>query len=309
MSSWQSRFFSLVLRNTFKRRLAVAADAARARKVLNSGIAAKPRSVRITPESLAGVPGEWVEATATPGNGITLLYLHGGGYIACSPRTHRAVTSLFARKGFHVFAPDYRLAPEHPFPAAVNDARAVYGALLDTGSSPARLVVAGDSAGGGLALALMLSLREHGMPLPAAAALFSPLTDLAGTGASLICNSRSCAMFHGERIAKGAELYLAGADPRTPLASPLYGDLRGLPPLLIHVGADEVLLDDSTRLAQRACDAGVQVELRIWPVVPHVWQLFHSFIPEGRQSLSEAADFLDRMAAAGLPSRQKSSML
>jgi acetyl esterase/lipase len=154
------------------------------------------------------------------------------------------------------------------------------------------MVVAGESAGGGLALSLMLALRAAGVPLPAAAALFSPWTDLAATGDSIRTNSGRCAMFNGPDVAASARYYLGDTDPRNPLASPLYADLAGLPPLLIHAGADEVLRDDSTRLAERARAAGVPVELKIWPVVPHAWQLAPHLIPEARQSLRESAAFL-----------------
>lgn len=304
MSSWQARVFSSLLRMTFKRKLAAANDAASARTVLNSGRFRTPRDAVITRETLGGVPVEWVR---WPGcnNGPVMLYLHGGGYFACSPKTHRAVTTFFARQGFRVFVPDYRLAPEYPFPAAVDDAEAVYAALLEGGVDPARLVVCGDSAGGGLSLSLLLRLREHHLPMPAAAALFSPLTDLATTGASIVTNDRRCAMFRGARMKLGASYYLAGADPRTPLASPLYADLHGLPPLLIHVGTNEVLLDDSTRLAETARAADVPVVLRLWPDVPHVWQLFHPFIPEGRESLLEATSFLKQNTAADAPPEDK----
>jgi len=227
-----------------------------------------------------------------------MLYLHGGGYFACSPQTHRAITVAFAQHGFRVYVPEYRLAPEHPFPAAVQDAMAVYRGLLSSDIPADRLVLAGDSAGGGLTLALVLSARDAGLALPAAAALFSPWTDLAGTGESLITNRRRCAMFDTVKIAPRVALYLGTTDPRHPLASPLYADLSGLPPLLIHVGSDEVLLDDSTRLAERASVAGVRVELKIWPVVPHTWQLAPQ-IPEARQSLREAADFLHAGVSAG----------
>ena len=146
-------------------------------------------------------------------------------------------------------------------------------------------------AGGGLALAMLLSLRDAGVALPAAVALFSPWTDLAATGESLVTNDQSCALFHGANIGLGALYYLGAADPRDPLASPLYGNLTGLPPMLIHVGKGEVLLDDSTRLAARARVAGVRVELKVWPVVPHDWQLVPT-MPEARKSLREASEFL-----------------
>jgi len=201
---------------------------------------------------------------------------------------HRPITVGFAQNGLRVYAPDYRLAPEHLFPAAVEDAVAVYRALLEQGR---KIVVAGDSAGGGLALAMTISLRDSGLPLPAAAALFSPWTDLAATGESLRTNDLNCALFRGEKIGPGARYYLGSADPVNPLASPLYADLTHLPPMLIHVGKDEVLLNDSTRLAEKARAAGVRVELKIWPVVPHVWQLVPK-MPEARKSLREASSFL-----------------
>jgi acetyl esterase/lipase len=250
-----------------------------------------PRGVRVTSDEAGGVHGEWLEGDDSR---ATLLYLHGGGYIACSPQTHRPVAGAFARLGFRVFVPDYRLAPEHVFPAALEDACAVFRGLRLRAMEP--LVVAGDSAGGGLAVALMLALRDAGEQLPAGAALFSPWTDLAASGASLSGNNSSCAMFYGEDIGPIARLYLGNTDPRHPLASPLYADLANLPPLLIHVGANEVLLDDSRRLAEKARSAGVLVDLKIWAAVPHAWQLAPSLIPEARQSLQQAAEFLLRVA-------------
>ncbi|TFV99567.1 FAD-dependent oxidoreductase [Oxalobacteraceae bacterium OM1] len=300
MSSWQARFFSALLRQTFKRKLAAATDAFAARKVLNSGIVRTPGDVVVTPATVGGVPGEWVASMHGSGS-LTMLFLHGGGYFACSPRSHRAFTSFFARQGMRVYAPDYRLAPEHPFPAAADDALAVYEGLLGSGADPARILISGDSAGGGLTLSLLLRIRARGLAMPAAVALFSPLTDLAGTGASLVENDARCAMFRGARIAEAGQFYLAGTDPRDPVASPLYADLRGLPPMLIHVGADEVLRDDSTRLAERARTAGVEVALRIWSDVCHDWQLFHTFIPEGRASLFEACAFLKQRALFDRP--------
>ncbi|HEV2611653.1 MAG TPA: alpha/beta hydrolase fold domain-containing protein [Noviherbaspirillum sp.] len=298
MSSWQARSFSFFLRHTFKRKLARAHTAEDARRLFNTG-GGKPMSgVRYTPAVMGGVPGEWVEPDRGSGQ-ATLLYLHGGGYFACSPRSHRPITGFYARQGFRVFVPDYRLAPEHPFPAAIDDAESVYRALLDSGVPSSGLVISGDSAGGGLCLSLLLRLRERGIPLPAGAALFSPLTDLAGTGESLVRNDKRCAMFFGSRMGIAPSLYLGDADPRNPLASPLYADLAGLPPLLIHVGEDEVLLDDSTRLAALARDAGVPVELRTWPAVPHVWQLFHGVIPEGVESLASAGVFLKQRILDG----------
>jgi len=249
---------------------------------------------------LGGVPGEWVEsASASKPAVAVLVYLHGGGYFACSARTHRPFTTTFAQRGLRVYAPDYRLAPENPFPAGLDDAVAAWHAVRAEIGPSTPMVIGGDSAGGGLALATMLKLRDGGAALPAAAALFSPLTDLVGIGESRRSNDRRCAMFFGSGLARATEFYMAdtGGDPRHPLVSPLYADLRGLPPLLIHVGADETLRDDSTELATRARAAGVRVELTLWPGVPHVWQMFHPFVPEGRQSLAAASAFLRQTAA------------
>jgi monoterpene epsilon-lactone hydrolase len=296
MSSWQARLTSSILRQTLKRRLARAENAAQASTSMNISLQLGiPSGVRIREAPCGGVPGEWVEPTAREVAG-TLLYLHGGGYFTCSPRTHRPITTAFAKAGFRVFAPDYRLAPEYPFPAAVLDAVASYRGLREAADAP--LVIAGDSAGGGLSLSTMLTLRDQGDRLPKAAALFSPFTDLTGSGASRQTNDKRCAMFSGTGLEWVPLAYAGQEDPRNPLASPLWADLTGLPPLLIHVGADETLLDDSTRLAESATAAGVTVELRIWPAVPHVWQIFHRFIPEGRESLMEASAFLRTALAA-----------
>jgi acetyl esterase/lipase len=293
MASWQARTTSFVLRHWFKPRLTRTPDALSARKVLNGGPGMPaPRGARVVPATVGSIAGEWVTADGVP-TVATLLYLHGGGYFACTPRTYRPITSAFALAGFRTFVPDYRLAPEHRFPAGLEDAIAAYRGLLQD-HAPRQLVVAGDSAGGGLSLALLLSLRDRGIPLPGAAVLFSPLTDLAGTGESRLSNSTRCAMFDHESVGRAAEYYLGEGDRRAPLASPLYADLQGLPPLLIHVGADETLLDDSRRLAERAQRAGVKTQIKIWPAVPHVWQLFQRWIPEGRSSLREASMFFAR---------------
>lgn len=294
MASLQAHIATWILKAYFKPRLRGARDMRTIRRLFTPLPYRVPSRVRILPAEAGGVPGEWVEGSDTR---LTMLYLHGGGYFACSPKTHRPVTVAFARQGFRVFAPDYRLAPEHVFPAALDDACAAYRGLLTERPSPPDIVVAGDSAGGGLALALMIAMRDAGTALPAAAALFSPWTDLAATGESLVENDRRCAMFRGADIGTSARWYLGGADPRNPLASPLYADLSHLAPLLIHVGADEVLRDDSTRLADRARAVGVCVELKIWPVVPHAWQLA-PILPEARQSIREAAAFLHSAAVA-----------
>jgi len=306
VASWQAHLAVWVIKWRVKRRLKGVRDYRIARKILRPDPYEVPSTVQITPTHLGGIPGERLEGPS-PGNAV-LLYLHGGGYFACSPVTHRPITTYFAMHGFHVFAPEYRLAPENPFPAAIEDAVAFYRALLNAGYAPENIVVAGESAGGGLTLSLLISLRAAHVPLPAAAAVFSPWTDLAATGDSIRTNTNRCAMFDGRGVAYSSRYYLGDHDPRDPLASPLYADLSGLPPLLIHVGADEVLLDDSTRLAERARAAGVRVNLKIWPVVPHAWQLAPHLIPEARQSLREAAEFLRAPIASSESKREAFTM-
>jgi epsilon-lactone hydrolase len=287
MASWQAYLYSSLFKLTVKRRLKGERDVARVRKMFRQPPFPIPPDVRINAAEVGGVSGEWVETAGARG---LLLYLHGGGFLACSAQTHRPITCAFAQLGFRVFAPNYRLAPENPFPAAVQDAIEVFLAMA--GDPPQPVALAGDSAGGGLAVSLMVSLRDDARSMPKAAALFSPWTDLAATGESLRFNAKKCAMFHSEDILYAASLYLAGTPPNHPLASPLYAKLAKLPPLLIHVGADETMLDDAKRLTDCAREDGVTVQLKIWPVVPHAFQILWPRLPEARQSLREAAEFL-----------------
>ena len=255
-----------------------------------------PKGWRIRQSTEAALIGDWIEhADGTPAT-RTLLYFHGGGYCFCTPATHRPITLALASSAeARAVVPVYRLAPEHRFPAAVEDAVAAYRRLVSLGTPPARIVVGGDSAGGGLTLATLVSLRDAGDPLPAGAVLFSPWTDLAATGASIVANDRSDVMFHGYSVARGARVYLGDAPPTHPLASPLYADLKSLPPLFIQVSDSEVILDDSTRLAAKATEAGVTVELQKWHKLPRVWQIFAPRLPEGRAALADAAAFIKRV--------------
>lgn len=298
MASFKAHLFSFMMRHTFKRRLAKLKTLQDARALMGS--AARPRTHRgltIEPWTVNGIAGERIVKEGTTPR-TALLYLHGGGFFACSPLTHRPITTTFARMGFEVFVPDYRKSPEHPFPAGLNDAKAAYHAVRAIVADERRIVVAGDSAGGGLSASLLLALKNEGAPLPAGVALFSPFVDLTLSGGSMDTNSSRCAMFHPEGFQRVVDAYLADANPLDPLASPLFGELDNLPPLLIHVGADETLLDDARRFAQRAQEAGTAVSLQVWPVVPHVWQLFRKAIPEGQQSLEQAAAFLHTQADA-----------
>jgi monoterpene epsilon-lactone hydrolase len=222
-----------------------------------------------------------------------VLYLHGGGYTSGSPMLYRHFTwRIASATRAAVLAVDYRLAPEYPFPAALDDAVAAYRWLLAEGAG--RIVVMGDSAGGGLALALLMKLRDDGIALPAAAVTLSPWTDLALSGASLRTNARADPTINVEDVARLAKVYLADADPRTPYASPLFGDPAGLPPTLIHVGSDEILHDDAARMAERMRDAGCRVELDVWRRMPHVWHLFAPVLPEAREAITRIGIFVER---------------
>ncbi len=254
MASVRAHLASFMVKRRIRSKLARITDVRDIRKVFGQTRPPLPKDVAFQSASLGGVSGEWAErstpATTISTPATTMMYIHGGGFVACSPQTHRPITAAFARRGFRVFAPAYRLAPEYPFPAAIDDVAAAWRALRQTAEGP--IVVAGDSAGGNLALALMISLRDRGEALPAAAALFSPATDFVGTGTSLQENSRRDAMFRPEILAQFRSAYLGSADPKQPLVSPLYADLSGLPPLFIEVGRREVLRDDAVRLAERA---------------------------------------------------------
>jgi acetyl esterase/lipase len=227
-----------------------------------------------------------------------VLYLHGGGYMAGSPAIYRhfswRIADVFRA---NVWMLDYRLAPEHPFPAAVDDASEAYAHLADQATDESRLFVMGDSAGGGLTLGLLLRLRDEDRQLPTAAVALSPWTDLALTGASLKLNAASDPMLNAEHVPELARLYLAGADPRTPHASPLYGDVTGLPPVLIQVGSDEILRDDAVRMADKLTRNNPQSRLEIWPRMPHAWHLLATVLPEARQAIGNIAEFIAAVEA------------
>lgn len=251
----------------------------------------KARGVRSEPAAIPGIPAEWL----IPGNarsGRALLYLHGGGYVIGSIRTYRDMVSHLAFAAqCRALVVEYRLAPENRFPCAVEDALTSYRWLLSQGYEPGNIAIAGDSAGGGLAAATLVSLRDAGDPLPAAAMLLSPWTDLEGTGESLRSVGWKDPMLNKGIIFKMAASYLGGADARDPLASPVYADLKGLPPLLIQVGTCEILLDDARRLARRAEEAGVSVTLEVWEGMFHVWQFFCPLAPESRKAMENIGRF------------------
>ncbi|MEU8687872.1 alpha/beta hydrolase [Streptomyces sp. NPDC048665] len=229
----------------------------------------------------------------------TILYFHGGGHVYGSPETALSLTgNLVARTGVRAFSPDYRLAPEHPFPAAIDDALAAYRALLDAGEDPASLAFAGDSAGGGLTVTTCLAARAAGLPLPAAIVAFSPGLDGTRSGESMDTKAGLDPFFTREGLAHTGAMYLAGQDPHQELISPvLHADLTGFPPMLLQVGTNEVLLDDSTRMAARAREAGVDVILDVTAEVPHVFQAFAGVLDEADQALDRAALFLTQHLA------------
>jgi monoterpene epsilon-lactone hydrolase len=239
-----------------------------------------------------GVNAEWISAPGAAADRV-ILYLHGGGYVLGSINTHRAMVSRIARaSNARALAIDYRLAPEHPFPAAVEDAVASYRWLLAQGYKPNKIVIAGDSAGGGLTLAALLAIRDAKLPMPAGAVPISPWTDLEGTGESVRTRATRDVMVTQENLAGSAKQYYGAHDPKDPLVSPVHADFRGLPPMLIHVGDAEILLDDATRVAKSAKAAGVNVELEVWDDMPHVWHVFAKILPEGQQAIDKIGKFV-----------------
>jgi len=250
-----------------------------------------------------GVSGEWITPPGVSGD-ITVYWLHGGGYSIGSVNTHaRTVSQIAAACDARAFAVDYRLAPENPFPAGLDDAVAGYRWLLGQGVDPARLVIGGDSAGGGLTLATLQRLREAGDPLPAATVLLSPWTDLEGTGESIKTRREADPMIDPDMMPEMARGYHPDGDLRNPLVSPLHADFTGLPPMLIQVGDAEVLLDDSTRVAQRAEAAGVDVTLEVNDEMIHVFQLFAPLLPEAVAAIARIGEFAKSHAGAAAAAR------
>jgi acetyl esterase/lipase len=258
-----------------------------------SRILKRPGKCVIEPVDAGGVPAEFVSWKGADKN-RTILYLHGGGYVICSPRTHRDLVWRLARAAkARMLSIDYRLAPENPHPAAVEDALAAYQWLLGRGTEPTRMAVMGDPGGGGLALVLLQPLRDRGVPLPACAVCMSPWTDLTCTGASVDQNERLDPLLRKELLEGYARYYAPEGDLALPSISPLFGDFSNLPPLLIQVGTDEVLLDDSRRVAEKAAKDKMSVELQVWPRMMHVFQALTYFFPEARKAIAEIGRFVE----------------
>lgn len=249
-----------------------------------------PEGTEIEAVTTGNFKGEWVR-TPNVRSDAAMLYLHGGAYVFCSPLTHRhLVAALSAATNLPAFAVDYRLAPESPFPAAVVDTLAAYHWLIEQGFSPDKIIVAGDSAGGGLTLALMISLREARLPLPAAGVLICPWVDLTLSGASYSATPE--ALGTRERLVNLVQLYLDGADIKNPLTSPLFADLRGLSPLLIHGGTADPFFSDSISLEPVAKAAGVDTTLEVWEDMVHIWHFFHPMLSEGREAIAKIGEFV-----------------
>lgn len=267
---------------------------ATARALLESRVPTEVPGVRVEPAVVGGVPGEWIGPLGVEPDRV-VLFFHGGGHALGSPATHRPLAARLARTaGARCFSPHYRLAPEHPFPADVDDCFAVYRALLDDGIAPEKLVLGGDSAGGGLTLTTLLLARDAGLPLPAGAFVLSPWVDLECRGSSIDAHAPFDYLSRAS-LTHFVELYLCGVDPRSPLASPLHADLRALPPMLIHAGGVETLLDEGRELARLAERAGIDVRLEVWDGMIHAWHAYSMYLPEARAALRSVGEFVRRV--------------
>ncbi len=302
MASWQARLTNLFLRclvkPSLRREVALKPeriDAVRRRGIWCAKWLVRPlKGTRVRPVGEAGVRGEWVLAPGVRDD-RAVFFVHGGGFIIGSPAIYRHLVSrLSLSSGCAVFSLDYRLAPEAPHPAALEDVLRAWHWLTTGRLGASRVAAAGDSAGGNLLLATLLRLNASRQPLPAAVAVMAPWADLSISGGSVSTNRQADPYIPAELLRPVASAYLQGYDPRLPEASPLFGDFARFPPMLIHVGSTEVLLDDALRLERSARQSGVDVTLKTWQGLPHVVQLFSPLVPEGRRSLEEIGGFLKR---------------
>ena len=293
--SLRAEVLRLALRCLLKDRKGTQPDIAASRRRMETMkhlVPNPPKGTRAVRVTAGGVPAVRV-TTPQSRDGHHLLYLHGGAYAYGAPTHYRDfIWRIADATGTSVLCIDYRLAPEHPFPAAVDDAASAYRWMLAEGAEPRRMAIMGDSAGGGLVFGALLKLRDDGAPMPAAAVALSPWTDLALTAESLRLNADSDPMLNADQAQVFTAWYLGGADPKNPYASPLYGDMAGLPPSLIQVGSDEILRDDAVRMADRLRSAGCEAELEIWPRMPHVWPLYARVLPEGRRAVERIGGFV-----------------
>jgi monoterpene epsilon-lactone hydrolase len=304
MSSMQFKLIKLVF--LLRRRLSTLSpqvDVSKERSELESLTRFFSTSVPVqwVPENINGISAEWV-IPADESKGGVVLYLHGGAYISGSINTHRTLVSeIAAAARTRALIIDYRLAPEHPFPAAVEDAASSYQWLLKRGIPAKSIAIVGDSSGGGQVLATLLKLRDDGTPLPGCGVCLCPWIDLTCSGESWQTNANTDLMVEGTNLGGCAELYLQGSDARNPLASPIFADLHGLPPIYIQVGSDEVLLSDSTNFGRLAEAAGVEMRLEVWQDMQHLWQMATRYIPESRQAVQKVGDYLREKLIVSTP--------
>lgn len=264
----------------------------------------RPGTISVQQVAVGSMHAEWVTPSGAPDDAV-VLYLHGGGYATGSCRSHRGLVGNIATvAGLRALIPQYRLAPEHPFPAAAEDALTAYRWLLDNGISPTKIVLCGDSSGGGLAVVLLLLLREQGIAMPSGAALLSPWTDLAASGESYRTQRRKDPWLRPELLAELGRAYADTSDLEDPLISPVYADLRGLPRLFVQVGDFDLLLSDSTRLVDNARRAGVAADVQIWAGMWHVWHAFTGRVPESDAAIIDLAAFLRLQVYAAEPEQR-----
>jgi monoterpene epsilon-lactone hydrolase len=270
------------------------ADVNEQRRLLRELLSAQPlpAEVTVTAADLGGVPTAEITVDGVEPRHV-VLYFHGGVYVMGDAALAAELASQVGRRAHaKAISVDYRLAPEHPYPAAVDDALTAYKALLDNGISPSDIAFAGESAGGGLAIATLLNARDHGLPLPAAALAMSPYADLTLAGTTMDAKREVDPLLSRDALQARVPDYTAGADAALGLISPIFADLSGLPPLIIQAGSHEVLLDDAVRLARAAATANVEVTLEITPGVPHVFQAYHPILDEASAALDRAGQFL-----------------
>ena len=292
--SFKSLFWRTILRAIFKNKKLSIAEL-RANGVKNSKMLGEvSKNITVEKINMEGIQAEWlIPFSSSTRSEKVILYFHGGGYVTGSIEDHRIMCGLLANAtGTKVLIPEYRLAPEHPFPAALDDALKVYQWLLDHGYSSANMIIAGDSAGGGLSVATVLALKGKSGSLPAAVVCLSPWTDLALTGQSHTTKAKAEAVLRKDVLHEWALCYTDESNLTNPLVSPVHGDFHGFPPLLIQVGSEEILLDDSILLAEKAKSAGVDVTLKIWDGMWHVWQALGDLIPENKKTFEEIGQFV-----------------
>ena len=293
MTSWQTRITNFILRRMKPKLAKKEGDqlVGFLRKQMAMPGEKTAKDTIVEKISMDGVNCEWVSVGVVPANKV-LVYFHGGAYVSGSPVSHRDYAAAMSKSlGIKLLMVDYRLAPEYSFPAPIEDALAVYKALLEDGYGAADLFVGGDSAGGNLTLSLLQQIRSLGLAMPKAACLFSPWADLTHSGGSIVTNANIDPMLPVIMLQRCADIYAAGADKKDPLISPIFTDMTNFPPMIIHVGSTEILLDDAKTIADLCEQAGVEAKLHIWEKAPHAFPILVKFLPEARAAIEQTAEF------------------